>query len=179
MPEQDFIQGEQAKQGMFKPALNAGIITGAGLIVLSLLIYLMGLYEITQLSYLGYLILLGGIIWGTRQFREEQCGGYISYGRALGFGTLTAFFASVLSGLFTLIFFRFIAPDALEQLRDMAEVQMLERLPEATDQQLEFSRMMINPVLMMVGTLFSYTFVGFIFSLITSAVLKKKEPMEL
>lgn len=176
--EQNLPENLPVKQGVFKPALNAGIITGAGLIVLSLLIYLLGLSEVTQLSYIGYVILLAGIIWGTRQFRQEQCGGYISYGKALGFGTLTAFFASVLAGLFTLVFYLYIAPDALEQLRDLAEVRMLEQVPDATDQQMEFARMMVNPVLMFVGSLFTYTFVGFIFSLVTSAVLKKNEPME-
>ncbi len=178
MPDKEVNTESATKTGLLKPSLNAGFITGVGLIALSLIIYLLGLMEVTWLSYLSWVILLAGIILGTKHFRDELNGGFISYGKALGFGTLVALFASLLGGIFTFIFFSYLAPDALEQLRDAAEIGMIERDPNATDQQIEFARMMVNPVIMMIGSIFSMTFVGFVFSLITSAFLKKKDALD-
>ncbi len=169
---------EQKKQGLFAAAVNYGLLTAIGLIILSLVGYLLGLEGQVWLGFIGYAILLAGIIIGTINFRKESGDGYISYGRALGFGTLTAVIAGFISGLFILLFYQFIAPDALEALRTDAEMRVLEMHPNATDQQIEIARMMVNPWLMFIGSIFSYAFIGFIFSLVTSAFLKKNEPLD-
>lgn len=170
---------EEKKQGkMFSPALQYGVITAVGLILLGLIQYLSNLEAMTWISYLGYVILLAGIVLGTIRFRNEQCDGFISYGRALGFGTLTAFFAALISGIFFFVFYKYIAPDALERLKDLAEITLLEADPNVSDQQIQLVRQFVNPLLMLFSSLLSYTFFGFIFSLIVSAFLKKKDPME-
>ncbi len=169
---------ENKKDGMFNPALQYGVITAVGLILLGLIMYLADLHSVSWISYIGYVILLAGIVLGTIRFRDEYCGGFINYGRALGFGTLTAFFAALISGVFFYIFYKFLAPDALERLRDLAEVQVLELDPNASDQQIDLVRKLVNPLLMLFSNLLSYTFFGFIFSLITAAFLKKQDPME-
>jgi len=170
---------EENKKGrMFNPALQYGVITAVGLILLGLIQYLANLLAVSWIPYIGYVILLAGIILGTIRFRDEQCGGFINYGRALGFGTLTAFFAALISGIFFFVFYKYIAPDALERLKDLAEITMLEADPTVSDQQIELVRQFVNPLLMLFSSLLSYTFFGFIFSLITSAFLKKKDPME-
>ncbi len=166
------------KTGMFPPALNYGILTAVGLIILSILIYFANLFEHNWISYIGYLILLSGIILGTKHYRDEYSGGFISYGRALGFGTFTAFIAALVTGAFTYVFYQFLAPDALETLRELAEIRVLEMNPNATDQQLDMVRRLTSPLLMFFSGLFSYTFMGFIFSLVVAAFLKKKDPVD-
>lgn len=169
---------EQKKTGLFPAALNYGLLTAIGLIILTLIGYLAKLQGVTWFGFIGYAVLLAGIIAGTINFRDDSGGGYISYGRALGFGTLTAVIAGFISGLFILVFYQFIAPDALEALRSEAEIRVLEMHPNASDQQIEMARMMVNPILMFIGSLLSYAFIGFIFSLVTSAFLQKNEPTE-
>lgn len=169
---------EKKKGSMFMSALNYGLLAGIGIIIVGLIIYLGDLFEQNWVSWIGYAILLACIILGTLNFRNEVSGGFITYGRALGYGTLTAFLASVISGVFTYVFYSFIAPDALERLREISEMQMLETLPNATDEQLNFARAMVNPLLMTIGSIFSVTFIGFIFSLVTAAFLKKKDPLD-
>ncbi len=170
-------QDVSKKGGMFNQALTYGLLTGIGLIILGLITYMFNLYTVTWLQYIGYLVLLAGIIFGTIKFRDEHSGGYISYSQALGFGTLLSLVAGIVSGVFTYIFFSFLAPDALETLRNIAEQQMLERAPNATDEQLNFARRFVHPLVFLFSGIFGNTFVGFIFSLITSAFLKKKEPL--
>ena len=155
-----------------------GLLTGIGLILITLLTYMFNLTEIRWLSYLTYLVLLAGIILGTIKFRDDDSGGFITYGRALGFGTMVSLFAALISGIFLFVFYKFIAPDAFEQLRILAEQNIIAANPDITDQQLDMAMRMTTPLMILISSLFSITFIGFVFSLATSAFLKKKDPME-
>ena len=169
---------EPQNKGMAGPAFQYGLLIAAGLIILSLIMYVAGMIAVDWVSYVGYAILLGGLIFGTIKFRDEYSGGFISYGRALGFGTLSSFFAALISAVFAYVFYAVLAPDALNELRIAAEINILEANPNVTDQQLDLAVRMINPVMMALTYLFSYTFVGFVFSLVTAAFLKRKDPMD-
>lgn len=166
------------KSAMAGPAFQFGLLIAAGLIILSLIMYVAGMITANWISYVGYAILLGGLIFGTIRFRDEYSGGFISYGRALGFGTLASFFAALISAVFSYLFYTVLAPDALNELRIAAEINILETTPNITDQQLDLAIKMVNPLMMALTYLFSYTFVGFVFSLVTAAFLKRKDPME-
>ncbi len=170
---------EQTKKTSFTAAsFTYGLLTAIGMILITLLTYMFNLTEITWLSYLTYLILIAGIILGTIKFRDDDSGGFISFGRALGFGTLISFFAALISGIFLYVFYTFIAPDAFEQIRIIAEQNMIEANPDITDQQLDLALRMTTPLMVLISSLFGITFIGFVFSLATSAFLKKKDPLE-
>ncbi len=170
---------EQPKKTSFAAAsFTYGLLTAIGLILITFLTYLFNLTEVTWISYLSFIVLIAGIILGTIKFRDDDLGGFISYGRALGLGTLISTFAALISGIFIYIFYSFIAPDAFEQIRILAEQRMIEANPDITDQQLDFALRMTTPLMGLISTLFSFTFIGFVFSLATSAFLKKKDPLE-
>ncbi len=166
------------KSSMAVTSFTYGLLTGIGLILITLLTYMFNLTEIRWLSYLTYLVLLAGIILGTIKFRDDDSGGFITYGRALGFGTMVSLFAALISGIFLFVFYKFIAPDAFEQLRILAEQNIIAANPAITDQQLDMAMRMTTPLMILISSLFSITFIGFVFSLATSAFLKKKDPME-
>jgi hypothetical protein len=163
---------------MARPAFYYGLLTAIALMLLTLLIYFANLMEAKWVGWIGYLLLLAGILIGTKAFRDEYRGGFLSYGAALGFGTLTIFFASLITGAFTYLFYTLIAPDALAVARQVAETNALQANPNMTDQQLDMVTKMVNPLVMTISTVFSYTFLGFVMSLITSIFLKKKDPLE-
>lgn len=171
-------QTSPQQSGMSSPAFQYGLLIAAGLIILSLIMYVGGMIAARWISYIGYAILLGGLIFGTIKFRDEFSGGFISYGRALGFGTLTSFFAAIISAVFAYVFYKFLAPDALNELRAATEVNILESNPDVTDQQLNMAVRMVSPFMIALTYLFSYTFVGFVFSLVTAAFLKRKDPVD-
>ena len=172
-------QAEQQKStGMAKPAFTYGLLTAIGLILLTLVIYFADLMEVKWVNWIGYLVLVAGVALGTKAYRDEVRGGFISYGSALGFGTLSMFFAALISAVFTYLFYVLIAPDALEKLKVMAEIRALETNPNLTDQELDMVMRFVSPTLMAITTVFSYTFFGFVISLITSAILKKNDPLE-
>lgn len=170
---------EQTKKAsLTATSLTYGLLTAIGFILITLLTYLFNLTEITWLSYLTYIVLVAGIIFGTIKFRDDDLGGFISYGRALGLGTLISLFAALISGIFLYVFYSFIAPDAFEQIRMLAEQRIIEANPDITDQQLDLAMRMTTPLMVLISSLFSVTFIGFVFSLATSAFLKKKDPLE-
>lgn len=166
------------KSGMAGPAFQYGLLIAAGLIILSLIMYAAGMITVNWISYVGYAILLAGLVFGTIRFRDDYAGGFISFGRALGFGTLTSFFAALISSIFAYLFYTVLAPDALNELKIAAEINILETTPNVSDQQLDLAVKMVNPIVMALTYLFSYTFVGFVFSLVTAAFLKRKNPMD-
>lgn len=169
---------EKKKVSFAGSSFTHGLLTGVGLIVLTLLIYLLDLMAIRWLSYFSYAILIAGIIYGTIQFRNEKPGGYISYGKALGYGTLVSVFAALIFGVFVYLFYSVIAPDALERVKAIAAENIIEANPEITDQQLDMMLRFTTPLLMFITTIFSLSFIGFVFSLVTAAFLKRKDPEE-
>jgi hypothetical protein len=105
-------------------------------------------------------------------------GGFISYGNALGFGTLSMVFAALIASAFTYLFYVVIAPDAVEKLRFLAEERALDANPNLGYDELEMIGRFVSPVLIAITTVFSYSFFGFVISLVTSAFLKKTDPLE-
>ncbi len=170
---------EQEKSTSFAgSAITHGLLTGIGLVVLSLLGYLFNMAGVSWFSYLSYVILLAGIIWGTLQYRNDGSGGFISYGRALGYGTLISVFAALISSIFIIVFYQYIAPDALEQIKAVTAERIIEANPEVTDEQLDVFLRFTSPLVMAITSIFALTFIGFIFSLVTSAFIKKNDPEE-
>jgi len=171
-----------SKQGMAKPALTYGLLIGVVLVMISMGFYLAGAITSQFSSYAGLLAILVGIVLATLSWRKEIMGGYISYGQALGFGTLTILFAAIVSGIFTFVFFQFIDPGAINTLMLAREEAMLRSMPEITDEQLEMTlemqRRFMTPTIMTIsGTVFT-VLIGFAMSLITSIFLKKKPKEE-
>jgi hypothetical protein len=56
----------------------------------------------TGLASVSYIIMIAGIVLATKTFRDQEQGGFITYGRALAVGTLTCVFAGVITGFFHL-----------------------------------------------------------------------------
>ncbi len=68
--------------------MNYGAMLGLVLVVISLLIYILELYENQWISIISTIALIAGIVMGIKKFRDQENGGFISYGSALGYGTL-------------------------------------------------------------------------------------------
>jgi hypothetical protein len=103
-------------------------------------------------------------------------GGTISYGQALGFGTLMVMFASIVSAIYTFVFIKYIDPEFIDKILIMTEEQLIQQgIPdEQIEMGIEMQKKFMTPTIMSLFTIPTYTFMGFIFSLITSIFLKKK-----
>ena len=70
----------------------------------------------------------------------------------------------------------FIDPDAMDKMMVLAEERLLDRgIPEdQIEMQMEISRKFMTPGFVSIVTVPTFTFFGFLFSLVTSAILKKE-----
>lgn len=163
------------KSSLLKNSINFGALNGVAIMIVSLLIYLLGIPQNFLTSIIIFIINILFIAYGTRFLRDKHQNGQISYGKALGSGVLISLFMSILVSFFIFMFFKFIAHDEIKKMLEMAE----ERLYNAgmSEDQIEMQMQLVSkfttPISIAISTIFSYTFWGFIFSLITSAFLKK------
>ncbi len=171
---------EDQKVNPMKSAMTYGLILALALIVFHLVQYLMDVYKPpTWVNILNYAIIVGGIVYGTIRFRNDELNGYISYGRALGSGVLISLFASVVYGFYLYLLTAVIDPSYMEGLYQVIEETYLEM--GMADDQVETMVAAVKkfqtPIMMFVSSIFSFTLMGTLFSLITSIFIKKEEPL--
>jgi len=165
---------------MFKSAMTYGMFVGIALIVLSLLTYIMGVIKPPfWVSLLQYVVIIAGIIYGTKKFRDEDLGGEISYSKALGFGILICVFASIIIGIYMIIFMKIIDPEFMNKMMAVIEEEYVKAglSEEQIDAAMGMVSKMQSPIIMAIGTVFTFSFMGTIFSLVTAAFLKKEKPI--
>ena len=158
-----------------KHVMNWGAILGFVLIVLSLIFYLLGVTEASWVQWISYAA-IAAVIYMATKVKRDNSGGLISYGQGLGTGVGVAFFASILVAFYTYVFFNFIDAEMLEQMILRTEDQMYDQgMPsDQVDIAMEYTRKFMMPGPMAGMVVLSYTIVGFIISLVTSAILKKE-----
>ena len=97
------------KKPVFKPAMQSGLIMGLALIIFSLVTYIAGMMRASYLQWVMFAIIIGGIFFFARKYRNEVMGGYISYGKTLGFSVLLMIFAAAVSAIYTFVFYKLIS----------------------------------------------------------------------
>lgn len=129
-------------------------------------------------QWIGYLAMIAAVILAIKHHRDNELGGYIKYGRALGLGTLTGLVMGVINAVWMLIYMYVIDPDLQGKIKEMAIQQATEN--GATEEVLEQTAKMMdiftNPLFMSIGILLATVFMAFIFSLVISAIMKKDPP---
>jgi hypothetical protein len=114
---------------------------------------------------------------GIKSYRDYELGGYIGYGKAVGTGTLIAVYGGVITGVFTLVFFMYIAPDMVDRIIEAAQQSMSEQ--GMSDDQIELaskmSRKFMTPGWMLMFSILGNAIMGLIFSLIIAIFLRKEQ----
>jgi len=87
---------EEKKHSVSANSLNYGLITGGVMIVFNLILFISNLYMNQSLGYIGYLFMLGGMVWGTLEYRKKLQNGFMTYGEAFSSCFLIGLFAGIL-----------------------------------------------------------------------------------
>ncbi|MES2654336.1 MAG: DUF4199 domain-containing protein [Bacteroidota bacterium] len=115
-----------------------------------------------------------------RSRRNEQLGGYISYGKALATGSLILLLASAVMAVWTYIFAAFIDADGIKASMELAKRQMIEN--GASEEQIAMGKKMADifssPSALAVTSFFGTFIIGFIALLITGIFVQKVNPDE-
>jgi hypothetical protein len=159
-----------------KAALHHGAILGVALIILSLIFHFAGLGFEGWTMFLSWAVMIAYLSYATKNFRDENRGGLLSYGQGLGLGTLMSFIAGLISCLYTIVYMKFINTDFVNQYMEKSYEGMLERGME--EEQISQILSMQEPYIATSTIVMSFVLtllMGFIFSLIISAVFKRTE----
>lgn len=160
-------------------AMYGGGVMGVALIIFSLLTWILGLpMNHWSNSVITYGILIGGAYYFIKQYRDQELGGYMSYGQVVGAGTLISVFASLLFDFYFWIYLSFLNSDAINQIKEQAYEQAIAmgQTEEQAIQGMEMMNFMYSPGGMVIMGFFSTVFMGFIIALILGIFLRKNNP---
>ncbi|GAI83104.1 unnamed protein product [marine sediment metagenome] len=91
---------ENKKVSVWKGVMNPAIMLGFALIIYSLILYFFDQTFNKSLGYVSILIIIVDVVLGIRSFREESRGGILSYGQAVGAGTVIGLYAGIIGAIF-------------------------------------------------------------------------------
>lgn len=169
-----------------KMAFNQGAIGAGVLIAIGLVFNLTGLVEPGQsnaMAWIANLINLGVIAYfiytATNKHKNEDLGGYISYGRAFGVGAVVVLAITLISIVWTYIYMGFIDPGSMDMAREAALEQMINQqgMSESeAEEALAMTGFMFNPVAISIMAGLFLGFFGLIIDAVVAAVVKKDNP---
>jgi hypothetical protein len=167
---------ETNQTSLGKAAMHHGLIMGVALMVLSLIMHFAGLTFEDWTKYISWLVMIAYLVYATKNFRDESRGGFMSYGQGLGFGTLTSLISGAVTTVYMFFYVKFINTNFVNEVMEKSYEQMLERgmAEEQIEMALGYQEAWIVPS-MIIGSLIGTVFIGFILSLIISAVFKRAE----
>ena len=157
-------------------AMTTGAKLALALIVLSVLLYAVGVLYVDGMSFIFFGLIIIGAIYGTKSYRENQCDGIISYGRALGYATLFITLSAIIVATYDFVFANFIETTHIEKILEKQEIAMQKTGldDEQIIMQIEATKLYYNQKTFAIFSFFKIAFTGFIVALITSIFLKKE-----
>lgn len=161
-----------------KNAMNFGAILGLSLCVVSAVFMGLGIEAENAQQWIGYVLTIGIISWGTISYRDKHLDGFISYGQAFSSCLLITFFSSIIFAFFLYLYLTFIDQTLIDKILEKAEEQMMaKKMPDdQIEEAMKYTRMFTTPILMGFMTILVNCFMGAIFGLITAAFLKRDNP---
>ena len=167
---------ENTSPSKTKVALNYGALLGLILAALTLITYLFEMYESSWFGYISWIVLIIGIFMATKKYRDEQLGGFISYGGALGFGVLIAIFAGIIASFVSYIYLGFVDDSFLTYSLEKTEMGMYEsgNSDDQVETAMSFTKKIFSPGMISISAFFVTAFLGLIISLITAAFIKRE-----
>ncbi|WP_319265463.1 DUF4199 domain-containing protein [uncultured Draconibacterium sp.] len=177
---------EQNSSPLLKSSLTYGIYVALISILLQVIIWAgglmesMGMFGSAILGIVSIIISFVVLFIFTKNYRNKEFGGYISFAEAFKFAMLVSIVSTVILIIYTYIFHNFIAPDYLENLMASMQQKTMEFMesrgvPEASiDQALAQFEEVPSMAKTLRQSALSGLIGGAIISLIVAAIVKKK-----
>jgi membrane-associated HD superfamily phosphohydrolase len=128
------------------------------------------------MSVIYIIILLISVIITQIQVREKTYGGMLDFSKAFGTGMLLTLLVTAIFAVFNFIFYTFIAPDVMDEVRRMSEATLREK--GMSDDQIEMGMKMTNflttPLGILLSTIVIYPLMGLIISALASIFTQRK-----
>ncbi len=178
----DQSMGEQPKVSYSQIAINYGLYASLLLIVISLIFNLSGFSDPVNpnpaiaflVTALNWGIIIGAMIIATKKHREEDLGGFITFGRAFGLAFLVGVVIMILTTIFNYLYFEVIDPSMMEAIQENFETQIEDTGADEDNPAIGFTRAIMSPIGLAVTSAIGGLFSALILGLISAAVSQKK-----
>lgn len=160
-----------------RTALKWGLILAVASILYSAIMFLTDNIGNRGLGLVAYLISIVGLVLAMRDYKSLK-GGYMTYGEGLSIGTLTAAISGFLNSLFSVFYMSVIDTGIMTRMADKAREQMENEgklSDEQIDQGIAIMEKFQSPGFLFVFGLFGAILLGFIFSLIIAAFIRRNK----
>jgi len=179
----DFI--DQDEVAAMPTAIRYGGIAALAFIAIQLILDTTGLinYSTGEGIYYPSILLtistLAILYYAIKQHRDEELGGYITFGRCVKLGALIGLFSGIIIGIFAVVYHGYIRPDIMPSMMEfqMSQWEEAGMSEEQIDQAKGMTEMFMSPVANGISSILSAAFWNILLSLIVGAIMKKARPM--
>ena len=164
----------EEKSSIWKNSLTHGAILGLVMMMFAIMMYVSNTFYNQNMQTIYYVIIVTTIVIGTIK-QKKLDDGFISYGKALGTGTVISVVGAVIFSMFILVLMKYIDASMIDRYLYETEKMYIEL--GKSDKEIELMMMFPKklPVLVNVfGYIVGFSFMGFLLSLVTSIFLKSK-----
>jgi hypothetical protein len=151
-----------------------GLIISLILIVFGLVLYFTDQYMNKTLSYIQYVIIVGGLVIACTGFAKQKEGN-VTFGNVFAHGFKTTAAIIVIMVIYTIISSKLLFPDMIDKILDQSKLEM-EKQGKLTDEQITQSMDMVKKFFIpfaIGGIILMFGIIGAIGSLIGAGVAKK------
>lgn len=169
---------EEKNTSTFKFALTYGLLTGAAIIVVSLIFYVLDVPRESPIQYAAYLVYIGGMVYGANVYKNEYGNGFMTYGKAFGVSYTIGILAALIGSIYLFVHASYIDTSMISEILATQEQRFLDQgnMSDAQiDQAIEMTARFTNPVMMSIMAFVMNAIVLAIVSLVTSIFVKKEE----
>ncbi|WP_372751695.1 DUF4199 domain-containing protein [Labilibaculum sp.] len=157
------------KNPFVKHTFLFGTLVGGALILAALVVYFKGMsinFD-PNLRSINLFLIVSGIFFGVKKYRDDELGGVINYGQALGAGILIIAFAALFYSLFIYVLTSWFDSSIIQEAIAFAEKGLYEMGYKQSDVDLLMGIYKnITPGIFAFGQWFSKALSGVLFSLI-------------
>jgi len=158
--------------------LNFGVYLGIIGIIVHLVLWASGsIFELQWINtVISFVTMTVFFVLGIKKYKEAS-GGFISWGQGVKIGMGIVMISALIAVVYTLLFINVIEPDFQQQAMDF-QVKAWEDAGLSSDQieaSLEMGERFQSPMIVSAMILAFNAFIGFIFSAIIAAIMKKTE----
>ena len=165
-----------------KSVINTGVLWALTGVVIGLIPSVTGNQNSPMMGYalsgLAFIINIIILVVAIKKYRDDELGGYMTFGQGFLFIFFAAIYSGVILGLFTFIQMTFIDPGMMDEMMNaqMAEMEKQGMTEEQMEMANSMTGFMKSPIFIAVVTVFSKIIGGIIMGLIISAIFKKDPP---
>lgn len=158
-------------------SIKFGFIGGFAVIIVSLILYFVGLQFENWAKWISTVVMCGIIIIGIKTIVDENPSKQIPFGTLFKAGMLITIIIAIFSVVYFFIYTNFIETNFVGKILEISRQQMAEKGlgEEQIETAIEMSKKFMSPIMMAIFSLLGTIFFGLIASLFGAAIFKKEK----